>query len=208
MPRRRTHSSLRWRDDWRRLTDRFPADTRRKPLLEAPRLDKVLTVTIALNILQHAPRWRSHLSMMGRLSVASCGARERLALPTQLCDNYVPGDNCFPFLPGGESRGAGPGGAAFARCPLFQGARQDDLRSRARGVGPEHQAGRAWCSAVERSAGEVERSRPMAPDSGWCFGPYPLAGPQGPLCREAEVVPLPPKALAVLWGWRARPGRW
>jgi DNA-binding winged helix-turn-helix (wHTH) protein len=31
------------------------------------------------------------------------------------------------------------------------------------------------------------------------FGPYTLAGPQGPLLRETQVVPLPPKALAVLW---------
>ena len=31
------------------------------------------------------------------------------------------------------------------------------------------------------------------------FGLYRLAGPQGPLWQDAEVVPVPPKALAVLW---------
>ncbi|MGE3538958.1 MAG: AAA family ATPase [Candidatus Tectimicrobiota bacterium] len=31
------------------------------------------------------------------------------------------------------------------------------------------------------------------------FGPYRLPGPHGPLLRGTEVVPLPPKALAVLW---------
>ena len=39
----------------------------------------------------------------------------------------------------------------------------------------------------------------MPPDVPLHFGPYTLAGPQGPLWRAAEVVPLPPKALAVLW---------
>ena len=31
------------------------------------------------------------------------------------------------------------------------------------------------------------------------FGPYRLEGPQGPLWHQAELVALPPKALAVLW---------
>ena len=31
------------------------------------------------------------------------------------------------------------------------------------------------------------------------FGPYRLEGPQGPLWHHAELVALPPKALAVLW---------
>src|SRR5262245_47726948 len=39
----------------------------------------------------------------------------------------------------------------------------------------------------------------MPPDAPLCFGPYALAGPQGPLWRATQVVPLPPKALAVLW---------
>jgi hypothetical protein len=30
------------------------------------------------------------------------------------------------------------------------------------------------------------------------FGPYRLEGPQGPLWHQAELVALPPKALAVL----------
>ena len=46
----------------------------------------------------------------------------------------------------------------------------------------------------------------MPPDVPLHFGPYRLAGPQGPLWRAAEVVPLPPKALAVLWRL-AQPGR-
>src|SRR5262249_34641226 len=43
------------------------------------------------------------------------------------------------------------------------------------------------------------RRRRMPPDVPLHFGPYTLAGPQGPLWREAQVVSLPPKALAVLW---------
>jgi hypothetical protein len=39
----------------------------------------------------------------------------------------------------------------------------------------------------------------MSHDQGWRFGPYGLAGPQGPLWCGAEVVAVPPKALAVLW---------
>jgi DNA-binding winged helix-turn-helix (wHTH) protein len=39
----------------------------------------------------------------------------------------------------------------------------------------------------------------MPPELTLSFGPYRLAGPHGPLWREAQVVPLPPKALAVLW---------
>lgn len=31
------------------------------------------------------------------------------------------------------------------------------------------------------------------------FGPYRLASPRGPLWQHTAVVPLPPKALAVLW---------
>jgi len=33
----------------------------------------------------------------------------------------------------------------------------------------------------------------------WRFGPYRLVGPGGPLKRRAQIVHLPPKALAVLW---------
>src|SRR5262245_28060670 len=39
------------------------------------------------------------------------------------------------------------------------------------------------------------------------FGPYTLAGPQGPLWREAQVVALPPKALAVLWQLASQAGQ-
>ena len=39
----------------------------------------------------------------------------------------------------------------------------------------------------------------MPPDSMRYCGPHSLAGPRGPLWQQAEVVPLPPKALAVLW---------
>ena len=39
----------------------------------------------------------------------------------------------------------------------------------------------------------------MSPDAALCFGRYRLAGPSGPLWHEAQVVPVPPKALAVLW---------
>jgi DNA-binding winged helix-turn-helix (wHTH) protein len=39
----------------------------------------------------------------------------------------------------------------------------------------------------------------MLPEVPLRFGAYELAGPRGPLLREAQVVPLPPKALAVLW---------
>ena len=39
----------------------------------------------------------------------------------------------------------------------------------------------------------------MSPDAALYFGRYRLAGPYGPLWHEAQVVPVPPKALAVLW---------
>ena len=39
----------------------------------------------------------------------------------------------------------------------------------------------------------------MPPEAPLRFGAYQLAGPRGPLVRDAQVVPLPPKALAVLW---------
>ena len=39
----------------------------------------------------------------------------------------------------------------------------------------------------------------MPPDLPLHFGPYRLDGPQGPLWHHAELVALPPKALAVLW---------
>src|SRR2546427_6555568 len=39
----------------------------------------------------------------------------------------------------------------------------------------------------------------MAPDQGMGFGAYRLAGPHGPLWQGDQVVPLPPKALAMLW---------
>src|ERR671931_1860874 len=39
----------------------------------------------------------------------------------------------------------------------------------------------------------------MLPEPNRCFGPYRLAGPHGPLWRDAAVVAVPPKALAVLW---------
>jgi DNA-binding winged helix-turn-helix (wHTH) protein/predicted ATPase len=47
----------------------------------------------------------------------------------------------------------------------------------------------------------------MPPDVPLHFGPYTLAGPQGPLWRAAEVVPLPPKALAVLWRLASQAGQ-
>ena len=37
----------------------------------------------------------------------------------------------------------------------------------------------------------------MAPDPGWCFGSYAWRGRRG-RCDQS-LVPLPPKALAVLW---------
>src|SRR5262247_3327144 len=39
------------------------------------------------------------------------------------------------------------------------------------------------------------------------FGPYRLAGPHGPLWCGAQVVPLPPKALAVLWQLATQAGQ-
>jgi DNA-binding winged helix-turn-helix (wHTH) protein len=39
----------------------------------------------------------------------------------------------------------------------------------------------------------------MPPDVTLCFGGYRLIGPHGPLWQGSQVVPLPPKALAVLW---------
>jgi DNA-binding winged helix-turn-helix (wHTH) protein/predicted ATPase len=39
----------------------------------------------------------------------------------------------------------------------------------------------------------------MPPEQALQFGPYRLAGPHGPLWCDAQVVPVPPKALAVLW---------
>src|SRR5262245_7759379 len=39
----------------------------------------------------------------------------------------------------------------------------------------------------------------MPPDLPLHFGSYRLEGPQGPLWHHAELVALPPKALAVLW---------
>jgi DNA-binding winged helix-turn-helix (wHTH) protein len=39
----------------------------------------------------------------------------------------------------------------------------------------------------------------MPSDQPRYFGPYRLAGPRGPLWQDAQVVAVPPKALAVLW---------
>src|SRR5215813_4321570 len=39
----------------------------------------------------------------------------------------------------------------------------------------------------------------MPPEQALSFGPYRLEGPHGPLWCDAQVVPVPPKALAVLW---------
>jgi DNA-binding winged helix-turn-helix (wHTH) protein len=47
----------------------------------------------------------------------------------------------------------------------------------------------------------------MSPEVALCFGRYRLAGPHGPLWQEAQVVPLPPKALAVLWLLASRAGQ-
>ena len=40
---------------------------------------------------------------------------------------------------------------------------------------------------------------PSSPCPALHFGPYRLEGPQGPLWHHAEIVAVPPKALAVLW---------
>jgi DNA-binding winged helix-turn-helix (wHTH) protein len=47
----------------------------------------------------------------------------------------------------------------------------------------------------------------MPHDQERCFGPYRLAEPQGPLWCGAEVVPVPPKALAVLWTLTSQAGQ-
>lgn len=47
----------------------------------------------------------------------------------------------------------------------------------------------------------------MPPDQTLHFGPYRLAGAHGPLWRGAQVVPLPPKALAVLWQLASQAGQ-
>src|SRR5262245_52280409 len=39
----------------------------------------------------------------------------------------------------------------------------------------------------------------MPPEQALSFGPYRLEGPHRPLWCDAQVVPVPPKALAVLW---------
>jgi DNA-binding winged helix-turn-helix (wHTH) protein len=39
----------------------------------------------------------------------------------------------------------------------------------------------------------------MPQEQALSFGPYRLVGPRGPLWCGAQVVPVPPKALAVLW---------
>ena len=39
----------------------------------------------------------------------------------------------------------------------------------------------------------------MPPTLSLHFGTYRLEGPQGPLWHQAELVAVPPKALAVLW---------
>src|SRR4051794_9480687 len=39
----------------------------------------------------------------------------------------------------------------------------------------------------------------MQASQGVSFGPYHLAGPQGPLVLKSQTVNLPPKALAILW---------
>src|SRR5215831_7898485 len=54
-----------------------------------------------------------------------------------------------------------------------------------------------WSFSVDVSG--AERSSRMPHVQAQCFGPYRLAGPQGPLWRGTAVVPVPPKALAVLW---------
>ncbi|HEX9844453.1 MAG TPA: AAA family ATPase, partial [bacterium] len=47
----------------------------------------------------------------------------------------------------------------------------------------------------------------MPPEPTLCFGAYRLAGPHGPLWCGAQVVPLPPKALAVLWRLASQAGQ-
>src|SRR5262245_37566213 len=47
----------------------------------------------------------------------------------------------------------------------------------------------------------------MQHEQGVSFGPYWLAGPQGPLLRDRTVVPLPPKEVAVLWELTRRAGQ-
>jgi len=47
----------------------------------------------------------------------------------------------------------------------------------------------------------------MPPEQALRFGPYRLAGPHGPLWCDAQVVPLPPKALAVLWQLATQAGQ-
>jgi DNA-binding winged helix-turn-helix (wHTH) protein len=39
----------------------------------------------------------------------------------------------------------------------------------------------------------------MPPEEALSFGAYRLTGPHGPLWCGSQVVPVPPKALAVLW---------
>jgi DNA-binding winged helix-turn-helix (wHTH) protein len=47
----------------------------------------------------------------------------------------------------------------------------------------------------------------MPPEPTLSFGAYRLAGPHGPLWCGAQVVPLPPKALAVLWRLASQAGQ-
>jgi hypothetical protein len=47
----------------------------------------------------------------------------------------------------------------------------------------------------------------MPPEPTLRFGPYQLAGPHGPLWCDGEVVPRPPKALAVLWRLASQAGQ-
>src|SRR4029434_1576942 len=47
----------------------------------------------------------------------------------------------------------------------------------------------------------------MVPDQGIGLAQYRLAGPHGPLWQGDQVVPLPPKALAVLWALVSQAGQ-
>src|SRR5215510_15711277 len=47
----------------------------------------------------------------------------------------------------------------------------------------------------------------MPPEPPLNFGAYRLVGPHGPLWCGAQVVPLPPKALAVLWQLATQAGQ-
>src|SRR5262249_19160479 len=60
---------------------------------------------------------------------------------------------------------------------------------------------------IRAEHGRREEGVSMQHEQGVSFGPYWLAGPQGPLMRDLTVVPLPPKEVAVLWGLTRRAGQ-